>query len=134
MNLLAASLFLAMMPSIPDTPIDVECMIEAIAAVEGGEWGKPGGTCCLSYIAWEQHRPQYAYQLSGDRQYALPVYREHLHWLIYNIPRNRVKLTPASLYVCWHLGLQGGARLLHNHPMPDDGQRCQNFYNDIKHP
>ncbi len=132
MSPLIASLFLAVLPvSKPAEPIDVERMIESICQIEGGKWSDVGGAGCLSYIAWEQHRPNLSYQLSASKEHALPVYRSHLQWLIFNIPRNRVKLTPASLYVCWHLGLDGGTRLLRNHPMPDDGQRCQNIYESL---
>ena len=131
MNPLIASLFLAVLPvSKPAEPIDVERMIEAICQIEGGSWSAVGGAGCLSYIAWEQHRPNLSYQLSASKEHAMPVYREHLHWLIFNLPRNRIKVTPASLYTCWRYGLDGGIKRLRS-GIPAQAVRCQNLYEDF---
>lgn len=121
---------LPMMKSEP--PINVDRMIEAIAQVEGGAWGSPGGTCCISYIAWSQHRPALAYQLSASKEHAIPVYREHVEWLIFNIPRNHVKLTPAAIYCCWHHGLDGGTKMMRRGDKPEDSVRCQNLYENTR--
>ncbi len=128
MRAIVASLLLAVIPATKAEPVDIERMIEATAQVEGGHWGEPGGIACLSYIAWEQHRPTLAYQLSSLRDYAMPVYREHMRWIVAQLPRNRVRITPATVYTCWRSGLEGGMKILRTQGVPSQSIRCENLY------
>lgn len=128
MKAVLASLFLAMAAPTEAKPFDIERMIEATAQIEGGKWGEPGGICCLSYIAWEQHRPGIAYQLSGNREYVLPVYREHMRWIIAQLSKHRINVTPATVYTCWRSGLEGGVKILRTRGVPEQSVRCENLY------
>ncbi len=127
--LFASLAMLVMHPVAHAEPIDLDQMIAAMAQVEGGAWGKPGGTCCMNYSAWSQHS-NLPFQASMIAETALPVYRLHLEWVLYNLPKHRVRVTPAAVYLCWRRGLEGAVAILRKHPMPDEAVRCQNLYED----
>lgn len=128
MRAIAASLLFALAAPAHAEPVDVPRMIEAIAQVEGGRWGNYGGICCISRIAWEQHRPHWDYDYSKIRRYTLPIYREHIEWLAKNLALNQQPVTPATIYVCWRRGLDAGVKILRRGEMPSAGTRCQNLY------
>ena len=114
----------------PSTPeIDLERLVECIMQTEGGSWGKPGGRGCIHYSAWSD-RTHLPYQGSMSEETALPVYRDHVEWLIRNLPKHHVTVTPAAVYACWHYGLEGGSRMIHRHGLPEDAVRCMNLYDE----
>lgn len=134
MRLLFATLALMSTAAKPAPPkIDVERMIEAVCQIEGGEWNKPGGRGCIGYAAWSQHS-HYAFQLSANREYAIPVYLKHIEWIIKFLPVHGINVTPASVYLAWRRGLEGAVLLLKHGAMPEQAVRCENLYSTLTPP
>lgn len=131
MKALLAGLVLILHPTMnAKPPLDLDRMIEAVSQIEGGKWGQPGGPCCIGYSAWSQHT-NLPFQASMHPETALPVYREHLEWIIYNLPKHHCPVTAATVYLCWRRGLHGAVAILRKIEMPEQATRCQNLYESL---
>jgi hypothetical protein len=126
MRSLLAGFILAAMPH-AQAQIDVPRMVEAIVQKEGGSWGDLGGAGNMTYGAWADECA-FAYTLSMNRDYALPVYEKRVRRIILELPRHRIRVTPATVYLAWWKGISGAAAILRAGPMPVQGTECENLY------
>lgn len=126
MRLFVASFFLAMSPAIKAEPVDYARLISAIAQIEQGEWGKPGGTCNISYSAWTDASPL-SYVASANREAAMPVYFRHLDKLSTQLRAAGVAVNAQTLGTAWRWGFTGARR---RHFVSDQGERTRNLYAD----
>ncbi len=132
MKALAAVALLSIFPSMraaPPAGIDADRLLSAIAEIEQGAWGKPGGPCNLSYSAWTDAAPDLPYYMSANEAVAMPVYRLHLKRLSTELAANGVKVNPQTLGTAWRWGITGARR---RHWTSDQGQRTANLYDDLK--
>lgn len=128
MKLLLASVFLAMSPATKAEPVDYPTLIRAIAEIEQGTWGQPGGTCTILYAAWSDSS-DLPYQASANESQAMPVYFKHLDWLSAQLRKARVSVNPQTLGTCWRWGLDGARR---RNWKSDQGERTENLYDDFR--
>ncbi len=122
---------------IPHTTIVHECpaqineavMFKAIAGVEGGAWGKLGGPCCISLVAWSSHT-SLPYIASAQWEFCEIVYHKHYEEIVEGLQRHHIGVTPATIYLVWRRGLRGALLRLNGDPIPEQCVRCENLYWD----
>lgn len=128
MRVLISTLILAMSPAIEAEPVDYARLISAIAQIEDGAWGKPGGACNISYAAWSDSSPL-SYVASADRETAMPVYFRHLDKLSKQLRAAGVAVNAQTLGTAWRWGITGARR---RHWESDQGGRTRNLYEDAR--
>lgn len=110
--------------------IDVPRMVRAIIEVEQGKWGELGGAGNMTYDAWAEECP-FAYTLSMNREYALPVYEKRVRRIITGFQRARLTATPARIYLAWWKGLSGALQRIRAGRIPEQAGNCQNLYESL---
>lgn len=106
-----------------------DVMIWAMSQAEGGKWGELGGTCCMLEPTWRD-RTRLPYEHSRKPNPALSVYREHLKWTEAQLRRNRIEITPETVYLVWRRGLTGAIQRMSAGPITEDAKRVGNLYRD----
>lgn len=126
MRLTFLTVLIAMSPTNRAEPVDYARLISAIAEIEQGRWGEPGGICNIGYTAWSD-ASDLPYQASGNPEQAIRVYYRHLDSLSRRLRAAQIPVTPDTLGTCWRWGFSGAQR---RHWKSDQGQRTQNLYAD----
>ena len=112
-------------------PIDRNVMVEVIIQIEQGRWDRFGGAGNMLRRTWHD-RSNLNYEYSRMPQYALPVYRLHVDWLVEQF-RSTFGRNPSAgeVYMGWRYGFEGTVMLLAKNNRPECCQRAQNLYEDL---
>lgn len=106
---------------------DLDRMVQAVCKIEGGEWAELGGAGCMTRATWAD-RTKLPYSASRYADTALPVYRDHVLWLIAGLVRAGLPASPENVYLCWRRGLTGGVQRIKAGRISDAAKRCGNLF------
>jgi hypothetical protein len=113
----AAAIFFLLAISASAAEIDVSRFLEAIAAKETGlRWDGQPGPCGelsryqITETVWRQHMAPAPFALARDPAQARTCAVKHLHWLIAQIERHGLAVTPQHVATAWHFGLSRAGR------------------------
>ncbi|MDD2763451.1 MAG: hypothetical protein PHE83_05695 [Opitutaceae bacterium] len=116
----------------PAAPLDIARLLAAVAAKETGlRWdGRPGpggelSAWQITETVWRQHCKAPFAQAATDHQLAREVAERHIHWLIAQIERRGLPVTPQRVATAWHFGLSHVAR------RTPWGREVANLYHDL---
>ena len=131
----AVLIFFALVIAASAAELDVPCFVDVLPLKETGlRWdGRPGlcgelSAWQITETVWRQHMAPAPFSDAREPALARVCALRHVRWLVAQIERRGLVVTPQRVATAWHFGLSRAAR------STEWGLEVANLYNDLPCP